>query len=137
MHLGLEEQVLEVCGRFRKSIENKLERRRQPGGDVATHFRAQHPRRRLESVPRILTFLVGSVHREEDGRVLQVTRHAHVGDGDEPEARILDAHLERLGHDADRVRELLERRQHALNGALGQVAVADAERADLDAWVDR
>ena len=33
--------------------------------------------------------------------------------------------LENVRHDADRVREFLERRQHALNRALGQVAVAD------------
>ena len=33
--------------------------------------------------------------------------------------------LEDVGDDADRVREVLERRQHALQRALGQVAVAD------------
>ena len=33
--------------------------------------------------------------------------------------------LENIGHDANRVRELLERRQHALQRALGKIAVTD------------
>ena len=37
--------------------------------------------------------------------------------------------LEDLGHDADRVRELLPRRHHRMQRALGQLAVADLAAA--------
>jgi hypothetical protein len=68
---------------------------------------SQHALGALEGRPAGHLLLRVAEHRVEDGRVLQVARHAGVRDGDESEPGVLDAPLQGLGDDlADAVGEL-------------------------------
>ncbi len=76
---------------------------------------------------RVLLAFLDQSHRDTGHGA--VDRHARV---EESQRRPTDRRhgtrpvgLEDLGHDAQRIGKLLERRQHGLDGALGEVAVAD------------
>ena len=76
-----------------------VERRRTTHAGLAADLGAQHALRALQRGGRVGPLRLVAENRVEDVRLLQVVRDARVGDGDEAQPRVLDAHLERLGDD--------------------------------------
>src|SRR5690606_32289917 len=88
-------------------VEVELQGGREPDPRLLADLGADDPLGALERRGSPFTLLVVAVDRVEHRGVLQVTGHAYVGDGHEPETRVLDPGVEHLRHDdLDAGREL-------------------------------
>ena len=106
--LGLAQQRLHVGGGVGQRVGEELQRRGQPDADALADRGPQLALGRLERRRGLRALGLAAEDGVEHRGVLQVTGDAHVGDGDEPQALVLDTELERLGHDdLDAVRDLL------------------------------
>src|SRR5699024_7823997 len=97
---GLGEEVLDDAGVLGHGIGDELEGRGQAHAGLAAHLAAAHAGGAGQRRSGALTLLVGAGDGVEDRGVLEVAGDAHLGDGHEAEARVLDPGVEH-GRDDD------------------------------------
>ncbi len=95
----LAQQVGDVPGVLGDRVRDELERRGEARVEVLTHLGAQQSGRRPQCGARSLALLRRAQHGVEHRRVLEVSGHTHIGDGDEAEPRVAETLLEPLGED--------------------------------------
>ena len=83
----------------RQRVEVEVQRRRQPDAGLLADLGADDALRALQRGGGVGARGVVAEHRVEHVGVLEVTGDAHVGDRDEPEARVLDPGVEHLRDD--------------------------------------
>ena len=93
------EQLVDVLDVVLDAVEHEGERRGVPHLGLPADLGAQDAAGALDGRGAVGSRGLVAEHRVEDGRLAQVTGHAGVGDGDEPEPRVLHLPLERLGYD--------------------------------------
>src|SRR5450830_308390 len=89
----------QVSSGLRDRVEVEVERRRQPHARLLADLGADEALGALECSRGTGARLVVAVDGVEDVRVLQVAGHPDIGDGDEPEPRVLDPGVEHLRDD--------------------------------------
>ena len=104
---GLGQQLVEVPGVLRQRVVDELQRRHVPQPELLADLGADQPLGGLERRRRGGHLRLLAEDRVEHRRLLRVAGDPDVGDGDEPEPRVLDPPLQHLRHDdLDPVRDL-------------------------------
>jgi hypothetical protein len=70
-----------------------------PHAELSAHLRADQPGRAAQRRRRVVDGVGVTQHGVEHGGLLGVAGHPHVGDGHEPQPRVLDPPLQHLGDD--------------------------------------
>src|SRR5665647_174561 len=84
---------------LRQSIGDELQRWSEPNADALAHRRTELSLGRLKSRRRLGAFGLAAEHGVEHRRILQIAGHSDIGDRDEAQSLVLDAVLQRLGHE--------------------------------------